>query len=570
MPVTARSTPHSSIRKSMLAIELTPSTMRSAGCLVSFERLAHAGDVAGDAGGRLVVGEEHRLDLVTLVGRERVAVALDRRAFTPLGVEHVHLEAEPLGHVDPEVAEHPEPGRRAPCRRARAYSPSEASQAPVPLAGKMNAWPGRGLEDLLELVEERTPRARESRTSGDPPWRDAWRGGYGRARWWARERRGSCGRPCADPRAEGKERPGGSGTPPPDAATLEGRALNNSCARTAVYNTLHLFSQARSVSCPIARPCPIPTASFASSTRWPPPRWTPAPRWRTAFGARHPSWSVRPRSSPSARRRCRWRRPRVRRAPGARSRARGRLGRAARGGRLAPPLVACRSRRPSGARPRLPRRRRGARRRPRRGARTADEVWVLLSGGATSLLGAPVDGIAPTELTRHLLPAARLRPRHHRDEPHPQALLPLGRRPSRPRARAGSGPGLHRLRRHRRRPGVHRLRPLRPRPRDRGARCAACSQRRRALGPLVPTRPGGRLAEAEAGRMAETPKPGDQAFARVTLELIASNGLALEAAAKRAAELGLAPVVSDHAARRGGVDGRNECSRYTSARLRRP
>jgi hydroxypyruvate reductase len=31
----------------------------------------------------------------------------------------------------------------------------------------------------------------------------------------------------------------------------------------------------------------------------------------------------------------------------------------------------------------------------------------------------------------------------------------------------------------------------------------------------------------------------------VTLELIASNGLALEAAAKRAAELGLAPVVSD-------------------------
>jgi glycerate-2-kinase len=44
---------------------------------------------------------------------------------------------------------------------------------------------------------------------------------------------------------------------------------------------------------------------------------------------------------------------------------------------------------------------------------------------------------------------------------------------------------------------------------------------------------------------AETPKPGDPAFARVTLEVIASNGLALEAAAKRAAELGLAPVVED-------------------------
>jgi hypothetical protein len=35
-PVTARSTPHSSIRKSMLAIELTPSTMSSAGCWSSF------------------------------------------------------------------------------------------------------------------------------------------------------------------------------------------------------------------------------------------------------------------------------------------------------------------------------------------------------------------------------------------------------------------------------------------------------------------------------------------------------------------------------------------------------
>jgi hydroxypyruvate reductase len=53
------------------------------------------------------------------------------------------------------------------------------------------------------------------------------------------------------------------------------------------------------------------------------------------------------------------------------------------------------------------------------------------------------------------------------------------------------------------------------------------------------------LADVEAGTMTETPKPGDQAFANVTLELIASNRLALEAAAKRAAELGLAPVVAE-------------------------
>jgi glycerate-2-kinase len=47
----------------------------------------------------------------------------------------------------------------------------------------------------------------------------------------------------------------------------------------------------------------------------------------------------------------------------------------------------------------------------------------------------------------------------------------------------------------------------------------------------------------ESGETAETPKPGDRAFARVTLELVASNRLALEASAKRAAELGLAPEI---------------------------
>jgi hydroxypyruvate reductase len=50
---------------------------------------------------------------------------------------------------------------------------------------------------------------------------------------------------------------------------------------------------------------------------------------------------------------------------------------------------------------------------------------------------------------------------------------------------------------------------------------------------------------AESGETAETPKPGDQAFAHVTLELIASNRLALEAAARRAAELGLTTEVAE-------------------------
>ena len=104
---------------------------------------------------------------------------------------------------------------------------------------------------------------------------------------------------------------------------------------------------------------------------------------------------------------------------------------------------------------------------------------------------------------------------------------------------------------------VDRLRALRPRsvPPPREVR-AGCS-RSAALWDRIPG--GGPRLVAGGGRRGETPetpKPGDEAFARVTLELIASNRLALEAAARRAAELGLAPVVADDAARRGGGGGR--------------
>ena len=116
------------------------------------QRLAHARHVAGDTGGGLVVGEEHRLDLVPLVRREGRVVPLDRRALTPLGVEDVHLEAEPLGHVDPQMTELPEPAAstRSPGERVLH---SDASQAPVPLAGKMKGWPRLGLEDLAKVPE---------------------------------------------------------------------------------------------------------------------------------------------------------------------------------------------------------------------------------------------------------------------------------------------------------------------------------------------------------------------------------------------------------------------------------
>jgi len=53
------------------------------------------------------------------------------------------------------------------------------------------------------------------------------------------------------------------------------------------------------------------------------------------------------------------------------------------------------------------------------------------------------------------------------------------------------------------------------------------------------------LVAQQKSTRAETPKAGDPAFARVAIELIASNRLAVEAAAKRATELGLIPWVAE-------------------------
>ena len=124
--------------------------------------LAHARDVAGDAGRGLVVGKKHGLDLVALVGRERVAVALDRRAFAPLGVEHLDVEAETLGHVDPEMTEHSEPaGEHLVARR------EGIGERGLPGAGaarrEEERLAGGGLEDLLQLLEQRTREPGEVR-----------------------------------------------------------------------------------------------------------------------------------------------------------------------------------------------------------------------------------------------------------------------------------------------------------------------------------------------------------------------------------------------------------------------
>jgi glycerate 2-kinase len=172
-----------------------------------------------------------------------------------------------------------------------------------------------------------------------------------------------------------------------------------------------------------------------------------------------------------------------------------------------------------------------------------DEVWVLLSGGTTSLVGAPEPGLEPAELSAiyalllgsglDITAMNRIRKRFSRwgGGKLARALAPARVRvyivsdvidddlPS-----IGSGPCV-------------------PDPTTaaevRGLLEEANLWRR------IPESARELVTSAETGKTAETPKPGDPAFAGVTLELIASNRLALEAAATRAMELGLIPRVTE-------------------------
>jgi len=172
-----------------------------------------------------------------------------------------------------------------------------------------------------------------------------------------------------------------------------------------------------------------------------------------------------------------------------------------------------------------------------------DEVWVLLSGGASSLLAAPVAGITPDELTalyRLLLGSGlditamnRIRKRFSR---WGGGRLAAALAPARvlvfvvsdvigdDLASIASGPCV---------------------PDPSTAADVHRSLEEAGLWDRLPAAARRLVLAAESGETAETPKPGDQAFARVSLELIASNRLALEAAARRAAELGLAPEVAE-------------------------
>ena len=172
-----------------------------------------------------------------------------------------------------------------------------------------------------------------------------------------------------------------------------------------------------------------------------------------------------------------------------------------------------------------------------------DEVWVLLSGGASSLLAAPVEGVSPDELRAlyslllgsglDITAMNRIRKRFSRwgGGRLAQALAPARVRVfvvsdviGDDLASIGSGPCV-------------------PDPTTAGEVHGTLEGV--GLWERIPAAIRRTVLAAESGETPETPKPGDQAFARVTLELIASNRLAVEAAAKRAADLGLAPEVSE-------------------------
>ena len=172
-----------------------------------------------------------------------------------------------------------------------------------------------------------------------------------------------------------------------------------------------------------------------------------------------------------------------------------------------------------------------------------DEVWLLLSGGTSSLIATPEAGLTPAELTSiyslllgsglDITAMNRIRKRFSR---WGGGKLARALAPARVRgyvisdvieddlASIGSGPCV---------PDPSTAREVRKQLEQAG------------IWHRLPESGRSLVLSVESGNRPETPKPGDDAFTGVSLEVIASNRLALEAAAARARELGLTPVVSD-------------------------
>lgn len=175
--------------------------------------------------------------------------------------------------------------------------------------------------------------------------------------------------------------------------------------------------------------------------------------------------------------------------------------------------------------------------------RAGDEAWVLLSGGTTSLIGAPEPGLTPADLSMlyslllgsglDITAMNRIRKRFSRwgGGKLARALAPATVRVfivsdviGDDLASIGSGPCV-------------------PDPTSAGDIRLVLEGA--GLWHRIPESARSLVVAAETGAIPETPKPGDPAFTRVTHELIASNRLALDAVAIKATQLGLSPVVHD-------------------------
>lgn len=178
-----------------------------------------------------------------------------------------------------------------------------------------------------------------------------------------------------------------------------------------------------------------------------------------------------------------------------------------------------------------------------RSVQPSHEAWVLLSGGTTSLIGAPVTGVAPSDLATlyelllgsglDIAAMNRIRKRFAR---WGGGRLAAALHPAHVKnftisdvigddlAAIGSGPCV---------------------PDPSTAAEVAAALRTSGLWERVPEVMRRQLEGGVSGTIAETPKAGDAAFATTTTRLVASNRLALEAVCHRAQSLGFAATLLD-------------------------
>ena len=175
-----------------------------------------------------------------------------------------------------------------------------------------------------------------------------------------------------------------------------------------------------------------------------------------------------------------------------------------------------------------------------RPARSSKEVWVLLSGGATSLAASPIDGVPPADLTalfsllqRSGLDISAMNTVRKRFLRWGAGRLAAALAPARVRvfvvsdvigdymAAIGSGPCV---------PDENTAADVR--------RILADAD----LWQRTPETVRIELARTERDSSLETPKAGDECFRFVESAIIANNQTALDGAAERAAELGIQTV----------------------------